>query len=903
MPLTPLTFRIFVSSTFADLKEERNALHRTVFPALKALCENHGARFQAIDLRWGIRDEAALDHQTMRICLDEVRRCQEVTPKPNFLILLGDRYGWRPLPAEIPAAEWHAIAAHLRAAGQAADLERLEQWYTFDANALAMNDPAGAWVLHSRSREERGTDRFEDPGIWEAEVERPLRVILERAAAALPLADAERLKYGASATEQEISRGALTIPDAQEHVFCFLRTIAGLPEDATAADYRDLVSEAATATTAGPARLVVDRESDARLDRLRGPDGRLAAALPREHIFRYDAEWRPLPESLAADEWTAIVDRLAADAEAARERDDPAAATGLDRLRALVGEWYEATADHSRRLSGRVQSLDRDERIDLERRLRRAVFDASRPPMSTRHLEPLCADVERMLTGVIRREIARAASARGLSTDVEDEVAAHDQFARDRLRSRRDPARSIFVGRAAALARIASYLSGSDARPLALSGEPGSGKSALIAQAVEQARQRYPNAVVAVRFIGWTPPSTVVRELIDKLCRHLARAYGREEATPSDYRELVQELPKRLAYATASQPLIVFLDAVDQLADADHARNLIWLPLELPPHVRLVVSTSTEPGDTHAVLARRLPDECRFSLDDMPVEEANQLLGHWFDDVDRSLTGRGRSAATAGDQWRHVLDAYQGCQRPLYLKLAFEEARRWRSFDARDKTPLPPTIPQLVHQLFDRLSRPASHGPTLVASSLGSLMASRHGLTEDELIQVLSRDPALLAEVIKYHRPPEERLPVVIWSRLFFDLQPYLTQRRADETSVFAFYHRQLEAVARVRYLQPVKALRHRALAAFFGEQALFLGDTRTPNLRKLSELPYQQTLAGDMWEELHATLTDFDFLEAKCTHVAVTTEGSGADARKVYGGVYELQEDYRLALEHLPAD
>jgi hypothetical protein len=57
------------------------------------------------------------------------------------------------------------------------------------------------------------------------------------------------------------------------------------------------------------------------------------------------------------------------------------------------------------------------------------------------------------------------------------------------------------------------------------------------------------------------------------------------------------------------------------------------------------------------------------------------------------------------------------------------------------------------------------------------------------------------------------------------------------------------------------------------------------------------------MWDELYTTLTDFDFLEAKCTHVAVTTEGSGSTARKVYGGVYELQEDYRVALAHMPAD
>ena len=70
-----LTFRVFVSSTFSDLKAERDALQRDVFPRLRALCWRHGCRFEAIDLRWGVSEEAALDQQTMNICLEELRRC------------------------------------------------------------------------------------------------------------------------------------------------------------------------------------------------------------------------------------------------------------------------------------------------------------------------------------------------------------------------------------------------------------------------------------------------------------------------------------------------------------------------------------------------------------------------------------------------------------------------------------------------------------------------------------------------------------------------------------------------------------------------------------------------------------------------------------------------------------
>src|ERR1035438_3716910 len=109
MPVATRTFRVFVSSTFEDLKEERNALQRDVFPVLSKLCQSHGARFQAIDLRWGVRDEASLDQRTMEICLAEIERCQRTGIKPNFIVLLGDRYGWRPLPARIEACEFKDV--------------------------------------------------------------------------------------------------------------------------------------------------------------------------------------------------------------------------------------------------------------------------------------------------------------------------------------------------------------------------------------------------------------------------------------------------------------------------------------------------------------------------------------------------------------------------------------------------------------------------------------------------------------------------------------------------------------------------------------------------------------------------------------------------------------------------
>ncbi len=131
--------RVFVSSTFSDLKHERNALQANVFPKLEQICQQSGFQFQAIDLRWGVSSEAGLDHRTMRICFDELRRAQEISPRPNFMILLGNRYGWRPLPEEISVDEFQALelaAEQVAISMNAPAATVLREWYRKDQNAL-----------------------------------------------------------------------------------------------------------------------------------------------------------------------------------------------------------------------------------------------------------------------------------------------------------------------------------------------------------------------------------------------------------------------------------------------------------------------------------------------------------------------------------------------------------------------------------------------------------------------------------------------------------------------------------------------------------------------------------------------------------------------------------------------
>ena len=83
------TIRVFVSSTFRDMKAERDELIHRVFPELRKLCESRGVNWIEVDLRWGITDEQAAEGKVLSICLEEIDRC-----RPFFIGLLGERYGW-----------------------------------------------------------------------------------------------------------------------------------------------------------------------------------------------------------------------------------------------------------------------------------------------------------------------------------------------------------------------------------------------------------------------------------------------------------------------------------------------------------------------------------------------------------------------------------------------------------------------------------------------------------------------------------------------------------------------------------------------------------------------------------------------------------------------------------------
>ena len=375
----------------------------------------------------------------------------------------------------------------------------------------------------------------------------------------------------------------------------------------------------------------------------------------------------------------------------------------------------------------------------------------------------------------------------------------------------------------------------SDTGPLVVLGDSGSGKSALLANWIYNWRNTHPEDYVFQHYIGGTADSADHWKLMTRLMAEIKRWTDDPEEIPTNHDDLLRDFAVWLAKAKSFAAhkgvrFIVILDALNQLGDQDHAKLLGWLPDQvLNGPLRLITSTlPAKAGDDDPLEYTRTHNFQELSVNPMQQQERAEMIDDYLSRFGKKL-----------DQHRinRLASAHQ-TENPLYLKILLDDLRVMGTHDRLDERLseylVAQDIPALLQYVISRWQRDYEKDcPGLVSKTLGLIYAARRGLSEAELLQLLSPED-------------NKQLPAAIWAPFRAALEQFLV----DRSGILNFAHDYLRMAVKSVFVPDLETndeLRIQLADSF---------ETHETSPRKAEELPWL-LYNTSQWEYLKRSLSD----------------------------------------------
>ena len=185
-------------------------------------------------------------------------------------------------------------------------------------------------------------------------------------------------------------------------------------------------------------------------------------------------------------------------------------------------------------------------------------------------------------------------------------------------------------------------------------------------------------------------------------------------------------------------------------------------------------------------------DATYIRVSDLPDVSIDEFVQVYLEKNGRTLT------ETQKDEFSKVLAENT---HPIYVRLLMDQAKKMTSFDSVDHRCLPLTAEMAMGSLFDALE--SRFGRVFVSHAFTYLTLCEGGMSEREIDDALSLDDAVLNEVYEYHDPPIQhsvRIPPLLWARLAYDVEPYLTEHDVDGVTTITWYHMLFQKFCMTRY-------------------------------------------------------------------------------------------------------
>ncbi len=660
------TFRLFISSTFNDFQVEREALQTKVFPEIKEYCSSNGYTFQPIDLRWGVSNEAQLDQKALEMCVKEVQSCKR-HDYPNFLIMLGDRYGWIPLPNIIEKDEFEKIIQNL----DTEDKKYLTLWYYEDANQIPIS-----YILKQR------TDEYEEYDKW-LEVESKLRDIFQTAVS--DLGEDIKRKYFTSATEAEAIEGIISYSQKSEFQQKLLKLIPNLEQ----VDHKNIFG-----------------------------------------FFR-----------------------------------------SIDKDSIIEDKFISTDYDQAQSFKEQVQAKLIDENI-----LNVSTTQISKDKLDESYIDKFIQSVTNFLKQQVDNQILKDKEKD--YSDLEIEKLQQQFFMNQKLEN--------FLGQEKILQEIQNYISNENDKPLIICGQSGIGKSSIIAKAIEETSIQTSKKIV-YRFIGATPNSTNTRDLLTSILEELNILL---ESENSNNKGLIEEnefvnISDKVydEINNIKDDIVIFIDAVDQLINDD---QFLWLPNKLPSNIKIVISSLKDRDyKEDSKYFYTLEDKISSFIEIEPFNKPVELLELLLSQQNRTLQL---------SQKEYFIEQYNQVKTPLYVYMAANQMQYWKSSDIVDNdVVLSVSQKDIIKNFIESLTSIHHHYRALVQKVFGYILSSKDGLSEYEILELLNTEKEFIEHLTPdtWHTNTTQELPLVIWTRFYKHIKPFLSTKNKDGQELLYFFHRE----------------------------------------------------------------------------------------------------------------
>ncbi|KAJ3313821.1 hypothetical protein HDU76_002532 [Blyttiomyces sp. JEL0837] len=822
--------RVFLSSTFTDTATERNKIIEDVTPAIRNFAKNFGISVQIVELRWGILPKNTADHLTWEICRNEIKKCYEESMGIFFVSLVSEKYGWRPLPRVITQDVW----------------THLENFVKAHPNSLSS-------VPGSKNK---------------LTYQKQMQILYDLYTEDFNASPPQRLLKLLPSHEPELSIFNQNCELVSDLLISAFRNNSYFGLSVTHWE-----TIAAMMTNADPNRIAWFQRKFGDLDKMLAHPGYYTDFLD----CIYPDNMKDLDGFKVNTEGRRLLGQLKKQLK----------------NKEIVGAYTESTA-----------TLEEDKTV-AKRDDGRPVFAPSKA-----YVEDFCKLFENLLErnveacAVTLAQWADNAAGTQLSGEVMEECVHHVQWAKKK--------QSRFFGREDEISEIKEQLEGMWrrkatiwSRTYSLVGKSGCGKTALLSKVAAEISGDDMDTWTIIRFCGTSRFSTSAFGVVKSICQQLVFLLGTSGGVNDaelqqmkgledivDYDELVQFFHKLLC-KVRNRKLYIIIDSLDQLSDANEARRkLNFLPsyhadptkrsgdqasdfsirrqttlltshkqsadLALPENVFFLMSTIPDDevgylGDSDGdgnEAARFFGCSTRINELNLFKKEVSALRetdsGHILDEL---LKREGRVITqTAVD--RMIREACEKEQSPLFINLVVSIVSKFRSYEKIDDFRFLGGVEAAISYILEKLE--LDNGQKLVTRIVSYITYANQGVSENEILDLLSLDSEVLDETFQFWQPPIRRMPQQPVIRVLQELGDLIVTK----AGLMQWYHRQVwETVEKTYKSQEAKIradlgnyfsnrINPRAVAAQrITAQPLFLPGTQgrvKPNGRRCKEGAFQ---------------------------------------------------------------